>query len=66
MSARLDDMMDQIRNQSRWPPAPPREWRPATLDDLARVTLTGAELLRALKPRDLLALASGAEPDKRG
>ena len=42
MSRRLDDLVLQIRDRSRWPPVPERALVPATLDDLCKMMLAEA------------------------
>jgi hypothetical protein len=46
MPKRLDDLMQQLRDPSRWPPLPERPLVPATLEDLRRAVLTADDLKR--------------------
>jgi hypothetical protein len=48
MSSRLADLMMQLRDPSRWPPAPARQLVPATVDELRAMTLTADDLQRWL------------------
>jgi hypothetical protein len=57
--SRLDDLMQQIRDPSRWPPVPERPLVPATLEDLRRAIPTADDWKR------WLSINSGGAPVKR-
>ena len=51
--ARLDWLLVQIRDRTRWPPVPERSLVAASDEDLRKLALTEGEVLAMLKPASL-------------